>query len=143
MPHGSKAGEILQAHIRAVMNGQIITVEPETPLIDVAREIAAHGIGAVPVVDRDQHLLGLVSTSDLVAHLQVGGDLDGKTARDAMSAEPPAIDEFATAEEAIDVLRNALIRHLPVTREGRLVGLVTASDLIRHLLKQYPAPEVA
>jgi CBS domain-containing protein len=143
MPHGSKAGEILHAHIRAVMNGQIITVEPETPLIDVAREIAAHGIGAVPVVDGEQRLLGLVSTSDLVAHLQDGGELDGKTARDAMSAEPPAIDEFATVEEAIDVLRNALIRHLPVTREGRLVGLVTASDLIRHLLKQYPAPEVA
>ena len=137
--------EILQAHIRTLMHGQIITVAPETPLIDVAREIAAHGIGAVPVVDAEQHLLGLVSTSDVVGLLQHGSGegLEGKTARDAMSAEPPAIDEFATAEEAIEVLRNALIRHLPVTREGRLVGLVTASDLIRHLLTQYPAPEVA
>ena len=139
---GSK-GEILQAHIRTLMNGQVITVASDTPLIDVAREIAAHGIGAVPVVDEEQHLLGLVSTSDLVGLLQDGQDFEGKTARDAMSAEPPAIDEFATAEEAIEVLRNALIRHLPVTREGRLVGLVTASDLIRHLLKHHPAPEVA
>jgi len=139
---GSK-GEILQAHIRTLMNGQVITVASDTPLIEVAREIAAHGIGAVPVVDEEQHLLGLVSTSDLVGLLQDGQDFEGKTARDAMSAEPPAIDEFATAEEAIEVLRNALIRHLPVTREGRLVGLVTASDLIRHLLKHHPAPEVA
>jgi CBS domain-containing protein len=136
-------GEILQAHIRTLMNGQVITVAADTPLIDVAREIAAHGIGAVPVVDEEQHLLGLVSTSDLVGLLQDGKDFEGKAARDAMSAEPPAIDEFSTAEEAIEVLRNALIRHLPVTREGRLVGLVTASDLIRHLLKQHPAPEVA
>jgi len=144
MPHGSKVtGEILQAHIRAVMNAQIITVGPEAALIDVAREIASHGIGAVPVVDEEQHLLGLVSTSDVVNLLQEGIGLEGKTARDAMSPEPPAIDESATTEEAIDVLKNALIRHLPVTREGRLVGLVTASDLIRHLLKQYPAPEVA
>jgi CBS domain-containing protein len=140
---GSKGAEILQAHIRTLMNGQVIMVGPDTPLLDVAREIAAHGIGAVPVVDETQHLLGLVSTSDLVGLLQDKQGLDGKTARDAMSAEPPAIDEFATAEEAIEVLRNALIRHLPVTREGRLVGLVTASDLIRHLLKQHPAPEVA
>lgn len=139
---GSK-GEILQAHIRTLMNGQVVTVAVDTPLIDVAREIAAHGIGAVPVVDEEQHLLGLVSTSDLVGLLQDGQDFEGKTARDAMSAEPPAIDEFSTAEEAIEVLRNALIRHLPVTREGRLVGLVTASDLIRHLLKHHPAPEVA
>lgn len=141
---GSTGGrELLESHIRAVMNGQIITVGPDTPVLDVAREIAAHGIGAVPVVDEGQRLLGLVSTSDLVALLQESETLETKTARDAMSQEPPSIDEFATAEEAIDVLRNALIRHLPVTREGKLVGLVTASDLIRHLLKHYPAPEVA
>jgi len=141
---GSNEGrEIVQAHIRTVMNGQVITVGPDTALLDVAREIAAHGIGAVPVVDADEHLLGLVSTSDVVGILLESQSLDNKTARDAMSAEPPAIDEFATAEEAIEVLRNALIRHLPVTREGRLVGLVTASDLIRHLLKHHLAPEVA
>ena len=142
--HGSKGTrEILHAHIRTLMHAQVITVGPDAALIDVAREIAAHGIGAVPVVDDELHLLGLVSTSDVVGLLRHGKGLEGKTARDAMSIEPPAIDEFATAEEAIDVLRNALIRHLPVTREGRLVGLVTASDLIRHLLKEYPAPEVA
>jgi len=141
---GSKVGrEILQAHIRTLMNGHVITVGPDTPLIDVAREIAAHGIGAVPVVDDEQHLLGLVSTSDLVGLLPEPSRFEDKTARDAMSVEPPSIDEFATAEEAIEVLRSALIRHLPVTREGRLVGLVTASDVIRHLLKQHPAPEVA
>ncbi len=141
---GSMGGrDLLQAHIRTLMHGQVITVGPETPVLDVAREIAAHGIGAVPVVDAEQQLLGLVSTSDVVALLQDNETLETKTARDAMTAEPPAIDEFATAEEAIEVLRNALIRHLPVTRDGRLVGLVTASDLIRHLLKHYPAPEVA
>ena len=140
---GSKGAETLQAHIRTLMNSQVVMVGPDTPLIDVAREIGAHGIGAVPVVDEEQRLLGLVSTSDLVGMLREGRPFEGKAARDAMSAEPPAIDEFATAEEAIELLRNALIRHLPVTREGRLVGLVTASDLIRHLLKQHPAPEVA
>ena len=135
--------EVLQAHIRTLMNAHVITVGPDVPLVEVAREIGAHGIGAVPVVDEEQRLLGLVSTSDLVGLLQQGEGLEGKTARDAMSVEPPAIDEFATAEEAVEVLGNALIRHLPVTREGRLVGLVTASDLIRHLMKQYPAPDVA
>ena len=135
--------EVLQAHIRTLMNAHVITVGPDALLVEVAREIGTHGIGAVPVVDEDQRLLGLVSTSDLVGLLQQGEGLEGKTARDAMSVEPPAIDEFATVGEAVEVLGNALIRHLPVTREGRLVGLVTASDLIRYLMKQYPAPEVA
>jgi CBS domain-containing protein len=141
---GSKqAREVLQAHIRTLMNPHVVTVGPDTPLIDVAREIAAHGIGAVPVVDGEQRLLGLVSTSDLVGFLRDGPELGVKAARDAMHQEPMSIDEFATAEEAVEVLRNGLIRHLPVTREGRLVGLVTASDLIRHLLQKHPAPEIA
>lgn len=143
MRGSQRAREVLQAHIRTLMHAQVVTVGPNAALVDVARAIAAHGIGAVPVVDEEQRLLGLVSTSDVVGLLWHGEGLEGKTARDAMSVEPPAIDEFATAEEAVEVLRDALIRHLPVTREGRLVGLVTASDLIRHLLKQYPTPEVA
>ena len=71
------------------------------------------------------------------------GTLDGKVARDAMTVEPISIDEFATADEAIGVIRNALVHQLPVVREGRLVGMVTSTDLIRHLLKSYFDPEVA
>jgi CBS domain-containing protein len=72
-----------------------------------------------------------------------GARLDDRVAREVMSASPISIDEFATADEAIGIMRNALVRHLPVTREGRLVGFVTAADLIAHLLKNYPAPDVA
>jgi signal-transduction protein with cAMP-binding, CBS, and nucleotidyltransferase domain len=142
MPRGG-AKELMQAHIRTVMSGRLITTGPADSLVDVAREIAAHGIGAVPVVDRDQRLLGIISTSDLVNLLHDEQRLDAKMASDVMTADPISIDEFATADEAIGLMRNALIRHLPVTREGRLVGMVTAADLIRHLLKNYPAPEVA
>lgn len=142
MPRGS-AQELMQAHIRTVMSGHLVTAAPTDALVDVARQIAAHGIGAVPVVDRDQRLLGIVSTSDLVNFLHDEERLDERTAADVMTGDPISIDEFATADEAIGLMRNALIRHLPVTREGRLVGMVTAADLIRHLLKNYPAPEVA
>jgi CBS domain-containing protein len=133
----------MEAHVRTIMSGHIITVGPDDELLDACREIAAHGIGAVPVVDKDQHLVGIVSTTDLVNLFHDGGKLEGKLVREVMSVVPIAIDEFATADEAIGVMRNALIRHLPVTREGKLVGILTASDLIRHLLKSYPAPDVA
>ena len=136
--------ETLQAHIRTLMNAQVVMVGPDTPLIDVAREIAAHGIGAVPVVDEEQRLLGLVSTSDLVGLLHDGRRLRGQDGarRDERRAARDRRVRDRRGRRSTS-LRNALIRHLPVTREGRLVGLVTASDLIRHLLKHHPAPEVA
>ncbi len=133
----------MQAHVRGLMSGHLITARPDDSLVDVAREITAHAIGAVPVVDEDHRLVGIVTTSDLVTLLHEGGRLDQRVARDVMSTEPISIDEFATVDEVIGVMRNALLRHLPVTREGRLVGFVTAADLIRHLMKGYPAPEVA
>ena len=125
------------------MNDQLITTGPDDPLLDVAREIAAHRIGAVPVVDEKQRLVGIISTADLVNLLHDGTRIDGKSARDVMSADPISIDEFATVAEAIGIMQNAQIGHLPVTRDGRLVGLVTSSDLIRHLLKRHLAPDVA
>jgi len=140
---GSRARELMQAHIRAVMDGHLVTVAPTDSLVDVAAQIAEHGTSAVPVVDAEHCLLGIVSTTDLVNLLHDEKRLDGMTARDVMTADPIAIDEFATANEAIGLMRTALIRHLPVTREGRLVGMVTAADLIRHLLKNYPAPDAA
>jgi signal-transduction protein with cAMP-binding, CBS, and nucleotidyltransferase domain len=133
----------MQAHIRTVMSGHLIITAPTDSLVDVAGEIAAHGIGAVPVVDEDTRLLGIISTTDLVSLLHDEKRLDGMVAQDVMTADPISIDEFATADEAIGLMRNAMIRHLPVTREGRLVGMVTAADLIRHLLKNYPEPDVA
>ena len=139
----NRARELMQAHVRTIMNGRLITAAPDDPLLDVAREIAAHGIGAVPVVGKGDQLVGMVSTGDLVHLMHDGGKLDDKLARDVMNAEPITIDEFATVDEAIGVMRNAQIHHLLVLREGKLVGLVTASDLIRHLLKNYPSPEVA
>ena len=142
MPRG-RAKALMQAHIRTVMHGRLVTATPTDSGVVIAARIAAHGIGAVPVVDADHRLLGIVSTSDLVYRLHDGKRLDDVSAADLMTRDPISIDEFAPAEEAIGVMRNALIRHLPVTREGRLVGMVTAADLIRHLVQDATGPEVA
>jgi len=125
------------------MNDEVVTVGPDTLLVDVAREVAAHKIGAVPVIDRRKKLLGIISTSDLVAFLHDGGKLDATVAREVMTKKLVAIDEFAPAEEAVGVIRDADIHYLPVTRAGKLVGMVGASDLMRHLLQSYPDPDIA
>jgi CBS domain-containing protein len=135
--------ELMQSHVRTLMSDLVYTAQADDSLLDVAREMEAHEVGAVPIVDEHHRLIGIVSTTDVVNLLHDGGRLDDRLARDVMSKEPISIDEFATADEAIGMMRNALIRHLPVTRDGKLVGIVTAADLIEHLLKSYPAPDVA
>src|SRR5690348_12805999 len=128
MPRG-RAKELMQAHIRTVMSGHVITAALDESLVEIARELAAHTIGAVPVVDDHNRLVGIISTTDLVNLMHDEKRLDAMIVRDVMTTDPISIDEFATADEAIGLMRNAAIRHLPVTREGRLVGMVTAGDL--------------
>jgi CBS domain-containing protein len=135
--------ELMQEHIRNVMSHEMVTASADDPLVDVTREISSHRADAALVVDANQRLVGIVSTSDLVDLLHDGGRLDDKCARDVMSADPISIDEFAPVDEAIGVMRNAGIRHLPVSRAGRLIGLVTASEIVRHLLASYADPDVA
>lgn len=133
----------MQEHIRNVMSHQVVRAAPEDSLVDVTREIAAQSADAALVVDAEERLIGIVSTTDLVHLLHDGGLLTDKCVRDVMSANPISIDEFAPVDEAIGVMREANIRHLPVSRAGKLIGLVTATELIRHLVSSHPAPEVA
>jgi CBS domain-containing protein len=135
--------ELMQEHIRNVMSHDLLTVAPDDALVEVTREIARCGADAALVVDPDGRLIGIVSTTDLVHLLHDGGHLQDRCVRDVMSANPIAIDEFSPVEEAIDVMRQAGIRHLPVSRAGTLIGLVTATELIQHLVSSHPAPDVA
>jgi CBS domain-containing protein len=137
------ARELMQEHIRNVMSHEMVTASADDSLVDVTRQIAAHRVDAALVVDPNQRLIGIVSTSDVVNLLHDGGHLGDKCARDVMSPSPISIDEFAPVDEAIGVMRNAGIRHLPVSRGGRLIGLVTASEIVRHLLASYPDPDAA
>jgi len=91
MPRG-RARELMQAHIRTVMSGHVITTEPEDSLLDVARQLATHTIGAVPVVDRHARLIGIVSTTDVVNLLHDEKRLDNMVVRDVMTPNPIAID---------------------------------------------------
>lgn len=135
--------ELMEEHIRNVMSHELVTAAPDDSLVAVTREIAACGADAALVTDPEERLIGIVSTTDLVHLLHDGGHLQDRCVRDVMSANPIAIDEFAPVDEAISVMREAGIRHLPVSRAGKLIGLVTATELIQHLVSSDPTPDVA
>jgi CBS domain-containing protein len=116
------------------MSRRVTAVAPETPLEDLARTLAATRYGGVPVVDAEQRVIGFVSETDVVAALLNDAAPDTK-ARDIMSHPPIVIDEFAPADEVMSVLRESDIRHLPVVREERLVGIITPNDVVRFFVR--------
>jgi CBS domain-containing protein len=125
----------MKGHARNIMTNRVSAIEPDTPLGDIARLLAAGGFSGTPVVDEDQRVLGFVSETDLVEALLHGRGVD-VAAAEIMSTPAVTVDEFERLEEVMRVLREHRIHHLPVVREGLLVGIITPADVIRFLVEQ-------
>ena len=112
------------------MTERVKAISPDTTLPEIAATLVGEGFGGVPVVDEGDRVIGFVSEIDLMDAL-LRDDSHETLARDIMSSPAITIDEFAPADEAMTVLRECGIHHLPVVREGRLVGIIAPVDVLR------------
>ena len=112
-----------------------IYVPPETPVREIARTLIRTRIGGVPVVDGRGQVVGLVSESDLQPFKEDAPGAPIRTARDVMSRSVVSLSESHTVTQAARILQRARIKRAPVVRGGRLVGIITKSDLLRPYLR--------
>lgn len=125
----------MKGHARNLMTSPVTAVRPDAPLYEIARLLASEHIGGVPVTDEHERVVGFVSESDLMDALLAGRSVD--TPALALMAHPVhTVDEFDLTDEVMAVLRQHKIHHLPVVRGGRLVGIITPSDVIRYLARE-------
>ncbi|WP_369386534.1 CBS domain-containing protein [Streptomyces sp. CG1] len=150
-PSPPKAGIPL---VRDVMDVPAASVPDDLPYRDIARLLAREQVGSAPVVDAEDHVVGVVSESDLLAKVafeasghrvaRIGrlrerrmyGKVRGETAADLMTS--PAITALprATVAEAAWLAALSRLKRLPVTdREGRLVGVVRRNALLQALIR--------
>ncbi|MER5207983.1 CBS domain-containing protein [Streptomyces sp. NPDC002825] len=136
-----------------VMTHSVVTAGPQTPFKEIARLFAENDVSAVPVVDQDRRLLGVVSEADLLRTTADLPDPEGRpTGVRSPSQEqaPPGAETAAqlmtspavTAQPNWNLVETARTMHLrgvkrlPVTDEtGRLVGIISRSDLLRPYLR--------
>jgi CBS domain-containing protein len=125
------------------MTERVMTISPDTPLPLIAATLVGQGFGGVPVVDEGDRMIGFVSEIDFMDAL-LRDDPHETLARDIMSSPAITIDEFAPAEEAMTMLRERGIHHLPVVRQGRLVGIIAPVDVLRYYVDHvFPKPPEA
>lgn len=131
-----------RGHARTLMTSPVTSVLPEASLGEIADIFASQRISGVPVVDAEHQVIGFVSDTDIINAL-LGGNVADATAFTLMSAPVVTVDEFDTTDEVMRVLRDNNIHHVPVVRHRKLVGIITPSDVIRHLATELPAPPQA
>ncbi|MFD8828442.1 CBS domain-containing protein [Streptomyces sp. NPDC059605] len=107
-----------------LMTDTVVSVLPGASFREMAKLLAEHGISGLPVVDEDDHVVGVVSGSDLLARRAL-------TARELMTAPAVTVHaEEAVADAARLMVRRGVERLPVVDEEERLVGIVTRRDLL-------------
>jgi len=139
--------------VRTVMTADVTTVTEDAPFTEVVSALARRGVSALPVLDGQGRIAGVVSEVDLLRKEEFQADpsasrlprwgrrdrrarAHGLTAKELMTAPPVTISEDASIVAAARELDRHHVRHLVVTdADGRLAGIVSPRDLLKVYLR--------
>lgn len=113
---------------------EVWTIEPDRTVFEAIQEMAERNVGALPVVAGGD-LVGIVSERDYTRKVILKGRSSRETPVGAIMTEEVII--VPSSMEVVDCLHlmtERAVRHLPVVDEGRLVGIVSIGDLVRHII---------
>ena len=115
----------------------VITLSPTDTLDQAVSLMMDHRIGSILIVDPDS-LVGILSERDLLRVLHQGLDqsLADITVKAAMTPNPITCDPDNSLEEAMTMMVDNNIRHLPVVYKGKLEGMLSITDIVEKLLEK-------
>jgi CBS domain-containing protein len=142
-----------------IMTKELITVSPETEIIQAAKTMLEKHINGIPVVDKNGRLVGIVCQSDLITQQRefplpsvfnlLGGlipitpfseyekevkKMSAMKVAQAMTTDPVTVNPENTLEEVATLMVRKSIHTLPVVEQGKLVGIIGKEDVLRTLM---------
>ena len=116
--------------VRDIMTKKVHVVREDTNLNEVVATISKFDINSIIVVQGERPV-GIITTRDaLVRAFEQGMPLSALTAGMVATSPVVTIDEEATVQEAAQLMKRSRIKHLPVTSNKKLVGIITDSDIM-------------
>ena len=119
-----------------VMTKDVITVKPDTPISMVVKILAIRKITGVPVIDDERNILGLISEKDVMGLLLEEGHVEEKTAVDFMTKDLHSFGPEDSVHAICEFLLDKPFRRVPIVKEGKLLGVISRSDLISLLWRE-------
>jgi CBS domain-containing protein len=119
-----------------IVNQEIYKAEMGQTVLETARAMVQHNIGAVPVVHGDK-LVGIFSERDLMKRVVAEGrDPRSTCLAEVMTDDPLTVNMQEDLEACMALMRRHNFRHLPVCHEGQLIGIVSLRDILLHDLNE-------
>jgi CBS domain-containing protein len=126
------------ATARNVMTTDVIHVTKDTNIYEAIQTMVAHNVTGLPVVNEDGMLVGVVTEKDVLRLLYNVEDRPG-TVAEFMSRNVVAFDQDDDLCDLVESFKVNHFRRVPILDRGRLVGIVSRKDIIRHIKEQQAA----
>ena len=135
---------MLIAHVLRDKGAVVYTVRAEQTLEEAARILHDKKVGALVVIAEDGAISGVMSERDIVREIaRNGGKSLNDTVAAIMSRDVVTADPTETVDEGLGRMTERRIRHLPVLDSGRLIGVVSIGDLVKHRIAAVEAEAAA
>ena len=122
--------------ILRLKGGPVWSVHPSTSVFDALALMADKNIGALPVVWAET-VVGLFSERDYARKIVLVGRASRDTpVEEIMSTPPITVPLDQTVGDCMQLMTDSRIRHLPVTKEGRLMGIISIGDLVNWIISR-------
>ena len=116
--------------VEDVMTTDVMTCRDTDMLVDCATMMKELNVGAIPIVDEDNNLVGIITDRDITIRAVTRGiDLYNAQVGDFMTPSPITVEPETNVEDAAEMMADNQIRRLPVVKNGRIVGIVSLGDL--------------
>ena len=142
--------------VRDVMTEKVVSIGVDEATLKAARVMLQNKVSGLPVVDADGHLVGIVTEGDFLRRGELGtqrrrpkwleflvgpGRLadeyvhaSGRRVREVMTDSPCTVSEDDTLDKVVDLMERRRIKRLPVMRDGKMVGIISRSNLMHALV---------
>jgi len=146
-----------------VMTHCVISITPESSILQAIGRMISHEVSGMPVVDAEGHLLGMITEGDFLRRAETGTEAPrrrwvqmlvgagsdaeeysrthGRAVRDVMSSNVITVEQDASLDEVVQLMEEHAIKRLPVMAGGRIVGIISRADLMSAVAQRFSEPK--
>jgi CBS domain-containing protein len=138
-----------------VMTSPVLSVSPDATIQQAARTMLQRRISGLPVIDKDERLVGILTEGDLLRRVETGTERQrprwlefllgpgrladeytrshGRKVKEVMSRDPVTVTEDAALDEVVKLMEKRQFKRVPVVRGGEVIGIITRANLLHAL----------
>ncbi len=120
---------------RDIMNTNVISVKKDTPIFEAVELLVENNISGLPVVEDDMTLTGVLSEKDVIELFYDSEQAEDKTVNDYMTYPAVHFEENNALMNICNFLVKNIFRRVPVTSDGKLVGIISIQDILNTILQ--------